>query len=131
MLYYWVKQVHMYSVHLSFVLFVLRGAWVLAGRDLPRQVLLRALPHTIDTVLLTSALWLTTIVHQYPFRNDWLTAKVLLLVVYIVLGSLALRRLASRGSRMAAFVAALGVFGFMYSVARFRHPAGLFAPWLG
>lgn len=131
MLYYWVKQVHVYSVHLSFLLFVLRGAWVMTGRGLPRQVLLRALPHTIDTVLLTSALWLTTIVHQYPFQNDWLTAKVLLLVAYIVLGSLALRRLPSRAWRAMAFVAAIAVFGFMYSVARFRHPAGLLAPWLG
>lgn len=131
MLYYWVKQVHVYSIHLSFLLFVLRGAWVLAGRSLPRNVLLRALPHTVDTVLLTSALWLTTLVHQYPFRNDWLTAKVLLLVAYIVLGSLALRRLPSRAWRAFAFVGAVTVFALMYSVARYRHPAGFLAPWLG
>jgi uncharacterized membrane protein SirB2 len=30
MLYYWVKQVHFYSVLLSFSLFLLRGAWMLA-----------------------------------------------------------------------------------------------------
>lgn len=128
MLYYWVKQVHIYSVFLSFTLFLLRGAWVLAGRELPRHVLLRALPHTVDTVLLTSALWLTTIIQQYPFRDAWLTVKVLLLVAYIVLGSLALRRAPTRAWRAVAFVAAVLTILFLYSVARFHHPFGVLLP---
>jgi uncharacterized membrane protein SirB2 len=131
MLYFWVKQVHVYSVFLSFTLFAMRGAWVLAGRLLPRHPLLRALPHTIDTVLLTSALWLTTLVHQYPFRHAWLTTKVLLLLAYIVLGSLALRHAPGRGWQALAFVAAIGTFLFMVSVARYRSPLGALAPWLG
>jgi uncharacterized membrane protein SirB2 len=131
MLYFWLKQVHHYSVLLSFALFLLRGAWVLSGRALPRQPLLRALPHTVDTVLLGSALWLTTIIQQYPFRDAWLTTKVLLLVTYIVLGSLALRRARTRTGRAVAFVAATGTFLFLYSVARYRHPFGWLAPWLG
>lgn len=129
--YYWVKQVHVWSVLISFTLFLLRGAWVLAGRALPRQPLLRALPHGVDTVLLTSALWLTTIVHQYPFRDAWLTTKVVLLLAYIVLGSLALRRARSQSGRVLAFAAAILTFGFLFSVARYRQPLGLFAPWLG
>ena len=48
---------------------------------------LRYLSYTIDTVLLTAALMLATILHQYPFVHAWLTVKVLLLVVYVVLGS--------------------------------------------
>ncbi len=131
MLYFWVKHVHVYSVFLSFTLFVLRGAWVLAGKALPRHPLLRALPHTIDTVLLTSALWLTTLVHQYPFRDQWLTTKVLLLLAYIVLGSLALRHAPGRGWQALAFFAASGTFLFMVSVARYRHPLGALVPWVG
>lgn len=129
--YYWVKQVHVWSVLLSFTLFLLRGGWVLAGRDLPRQPLLRALPHTVDTVLLTSALWLTTIVHQYPFRDAWLTTKVLLLLAYVVLGSLALRRARTLPGRLLALMAAILTFGFLFSVARYRQPLGLFASWAG
>jgi len=131
MLYYWLKQVHFYSVMLSFTLFLWRGAWVLSGRTLPRQPLLRALPHTVDTVLLGSALWLTTIIQQYPFRDTWLTVKVLLLLAYIVLGSLALRRAPTRATRAIAFVAAVGTFLFLYSVARYRHPLGALLPVLG
>jgi uncharacterized membrane protein SirB2 len=130
-MYYWVKQVHMYSVLLSFALFLARGAWVLTGRSLPRHPLLRALPHTVDTVLLTSALWLTTIIQQYPFSHGWLTVKVLLLLVYIVLGSLALRRAPSRRWRAAAFAGAVATFLFLYSVARFHHPLGILAPLMG
>jgi uncharacterized membrane protein SirB2 len=130
-MYYWVKQVHMVSVLLSFTLFLARGAWVLAGRSLPRHPVLRALPHTVDTVLLTSALWLTTIIRQYPFSHGWLTTKVVLLVVYIVLGSLALRRAPTQASRAAAFIAAVLTFLFLYTVARSHHPLGIFAPLLG
>lgn len=131
MLYYWLKQVHVYSVMLSFALFLLRGGWVLSGRSLPRQPVLRALPHTVDTVLLGSALWLTTIIQQYPFRDTWLTVKVLLLLAYIVLGSLALRRAPTHATRAVAFVAAVGIFLFLYSVARQRHPLGALLPMLG
>lgn len=125
MLYFHVKQVHVYSVHLSFLLFLARGAWTLAGRDLPRSALLRALPHAVDTVLLTSALWLTTIIQQYPFREPWLTVKLLLLLLYIVLGSFALRRARTPRGRAVAFTAAVGTFLFLYSVARFHHPLGI------
>lgn len=128
MLYYWLKQIHVCSVLLSFTLFLARGAWVLSGRRLPHHLLLRALPHTVDTVLLTSALWLTTIIQQFPFRDPWLTTKVLLLVAYVVLGSFALKRAATRTGQTTAFVAAIVVFLFLLSVARFRHPLGALLP---
>jgi uncharacterized membrane protein SirB2 len=130
MLYYWLKQIHVFSAMLSFTLFLLRGAWVLAGRELPRQAVLRALPHTVDTLLLASAVWLTTIIQQYPFRHGWLTVKVVLLILYIVLGSLALRRARTPGGRAIAFAAACITFLFLYSVARYHHPLGALLPIL-
>lgn len=131
MLYYWLKQVHIYSVVVSFTLFFLRGSWVLAGRQLPRNPLFRALPHTVDTILLGSAIWLVTLIQQYPLQHAWLTAKVVLLLCYIVLGSLALRRAPTPMTRAIAFAAALLTFAFLVSVARYRNPWGVLAPWLG
>lgn len=125
MLYFWLKQVHFISVLLSFTLFIARGTWVLSGRSLPRHPVLRALPHTIDTVLLGSAIWLTTLIQQYPLQQGWLTAKVLLLIAYIVLGSLALRRAPTRRTRALAFVAAILTFLFLFSVAWYRNPWGI------
>lgn len=125
MLYYWLKQIHFISVLLSFALFIVRGAWVLSGRSLPRHPALRALPHTVDTVLLGSAIWLTTLIQQYPFREGWLTTKVLLLVAYIALGSLALRRAPTPRTRALAFAAAVLTFLFLFSVAWYRNPWGI------
>lgn len=113
-----IKNVHVYSVLLSLALFVLRGGLMLGDSSWLHWRFLRTAPHIIDTVLLASALLLTTIIRQYPFAQSWLTAKVLALVVYIVLGSIAIKRGRSKLVRLVAFVAALGVFGYIYAVAR-------------
>jgi uncharacterized membrane protein SirB2 len=52
--------------------------------------------------------------------------KVALLVVYVVLGSIALKRGRNRRIRLAAFVAALLTVAFLVTVARAHHPLGLF-----
>jgi len=119
-----IKSVHVWSVFLSVALFVLRGGLMLADSRLLQSPLFRVIPHVIDAVLLTSALMLTTIIHQYPFVHGWLTVKVLAVVAYIVLGSIAIRRGRSKPIRIAALLAALTVVGFIYSVARAHHPLG-------
>jgi uncharacterized membrane protein SirB2 len=90
-------------------------------------VVLRYLPHAVDTVLLTTALMLTTVIRQFPFSTGWLTMKVLLLVVYIVLGSIALKRGRTRRIRIAAFLAALLTVAFLLTVARAHDPLGILA----
>ena len=87
---------------------------------------LRYLSYAIDTTLLTAALMLVTILHQYPFVQAWLTVKVVLLVVYIVLGSLALKRAHTRRAQVACFFAAVSVYLFIASVARTHNPFGIF-----
>jgi uncharacterized membrane protein SirB2 len=124
-----IKWVHVCAVIASGTLFTLRGAGVLAGARWPMWAPLRYLTYTIDTVLLTAALMLVTILHQYPFVQAWLTVKVLLLVVYIVLGTFALKRARTRGSRATFYVAALAVYLFIASVARAHHPLGALT-WL-
>jgi uncharacterized membrane protein SirB2 len=81
--------------------------------------------YAIDSVLLTAALMLSTILEQYPFVHSWLTAKVLLLVAYIVLGSFALKRARRPAVRAVCLIAALATFVMIYSIARAHHPLGL------
>jgi uncharacterized membrane protein SirB2 len=114
-------------VILSGSLFLVRGLLMLAGSRAANHAALRYLSYAIDTTLLTAALMLVTILHQYPFVQAWLTAKVLLLVVYIVLGVFALRRGRTRAVRMLCFVAALAVFLFIVSIARWHDARGVFA----
>jgi uncharacterized membrane protein SirB2 len=120
-----IKWVHLAAVLMSGGLFALRGGAMVCGAGWYMAAPLRFLSYTIDTVLLTAAMMLATMLHQYPFVHAWLTTKVVLLAVYVVLGSVALKRGATRAARTRAFIAALLVFAFIVSVARAHDPRGL------
>jgi uncharacterized membrane protein SirB2 len=79
----------------------------------------------VDTVLLASAAWLAWFLGQVPFVHGWITAKVLALVLYIVLGMLALRRGRTKRQRAAAFVAGLATVAYIVAVALTRDAT----PW--
>jgi len=123
-----IKWVHVAAVIASGAVFVLRGIAVQFGASWAMAAPLRYLSYAIDTVLLTAAMMLVTIVHQYPFVQGWLTAKVCLLVVYVVLGTFALKRGRTPRTRLVCFVAALAVYGFIASVAVEHHPLGALLP---
>ncbi len=122
-----IKFVHIAAVIASGSLFGLRGLLMLAGSRWSQHALLRYASYAIDTTLLTAALMLTTIIHQYPGAQSWLTVKVLCLIVYIVLGTFALKRGRTYGVRLACFIAAITVYLFIVSVARAHSPWGWFA----
>lgn len=87
---------------------------------------LRYLSYSIDTVLLTAALMLATMLPGAVFANGWLAVKLVLLLAYVVLGSLALKRGHGLRARWLCYLAALTVFAFMLSVARTHQPLGWF-----
>lgn len=120
-----IRWVHVYAVLSSIALFTLRGVLMVVDAPWRQHFVLRTVPHVVDTVLLTSALMLSTVLQQYPFAQPWLTVKVVALVVYIVLGSIALKRGRTKGIRLAAFFAALATVLFIVSVARLREPLGI------
>lgn len=123
------KQIHLATVALTLALFLLRGWWMLRESPRLQDRWVRIVPHVNDTLLLASAVGLMLIVHQYPFVHGWLTAKVLGLVAYIVLGTIALKRGRTRRVRATAFAAALAVFGYIVTTALAHHPAGPFVLW--
>jgi uncharacterized membrane protein SirB2 len=122
-----IRTVHIAAVIASGLLFLIRGGAVQLGASWAMAAPLRYLSYTIDTVLLTAALMLATILQQFPFVQGWLTAKVLLLVVYIVLGSFALKRGRNRTVRASCWIAALLVYLFIVSIARAHDPLGIVA----
>ena len=121
-----IKLAHIGLVLASGLLFAIRGLLVMLGQRWSMAAPLRWLSYTIDTSLLTAALMLLVVLQVNPFTTAWLATKLILLVVYVVLGTLALKRAKGRGARLATYLAALAVFGFMYSVARAHHPLGVF-----
>lgn len=120
-----IRLVHITCVVLSGALFFLRGAGVLAGMRWPMALPVRIASYSIDTVLLTAALMLVTMLPGAIFANGWLTTKLVLLVVYVVLGSLALKRAHTPRARLLCFVAAATTYLLMFSIARTHDPLGL------
>ena len=126
-MYLTLKYVHVACVLASGAGFFLRGLFMLAERPPGDSVWMRIFPHLVDTVLLGSAIALAVISSQYPFAQNWLTAKLIGLVVYIGCGMMALKRGKSRATRAAFFVAALLVYAYIVSVALTRNPLGVLA----
>lgn len=90
---------------------MLRGSTLLQARWV------KITPHVVDTLLLASGVGLVFALRLYPTQHPWLVAKLVALVLYIVLGTVALKRGRTRGVRTAAWVAALAVFFYILAVA--------------
>jgi uncharacterized membrane protein SirB2 len=120
------KGIHVGAVAISLALFALRGAWMLYSPARLLQRWVRILPHVVDTGLLGSAVLLAWQQGAGAMRG-WLAAKVVALLVYIALGTVALKRGRTRRVRIAALIAALAIFGYIVSVALTKSPLGFIA----
>ena len=121
--YLWVKTLHISCVVISISLFLVRGSLQLRALPWRQWRVLRVAPHLMDTVLLSSALWLAWRIGQYPFVNGWLTAKVLALLAYILLGMRALSRKTPWSQRLPFFGAALLCAMYIVGVALTHSPS--------
>lgn len=125
------RTLHIACVLLSGALFLARGTGVLSGAAWPMRRPVRLTSYAIDSLLLAAALALAAILPVSLFANGWLTAKIVLLLVYIALGTFALKRARTQRGRVLCFLGALAVYLFILSVARAHHPLGVFAGWVG
>jgi uncharacterized membrane protein SirB2 len=116
------KYLHVACVVLSGTGFVLRGIWMMQASPMLARRWVRVMPHVLDSVLLASAMALAVTIGQYPLVNGWLTAKVVGLIAYIVLGTIALKHGRTPGIRITAFCGALLVFACIVAVALTKSP---------
>ncbi|MDQ2639739.1 MAG: SirB2 family protein [Pseudomonadota bacterium] len=119
-----IKAAHVGLAFASGTLFAVRGAAALAGWRWAMAWPVRWSSYAIDTSLLTAALMLLSILPWGLFGNGWLAVKIGVLVVYVVLGTFALRRARTRRARIICYVAALLAFAWVVSIARAHHPLG-------
>ena len=118
----WLKYLHIACAVLSVSGYFLRGLWMMQDSPRLQARWVRVVPHIIDTLLLVSAIALTIRLQQYPFVHDWLTAKVLALLAYIVLGAIGLKYGRTRKIRVIAWATALLTFAYLVAVALTRQP---------
>jgi uncharacterized membrane protein SirB2 len=111
------KHLHLLTVVITLALFLLRGAWMLADSPKLQARWVRIVPHVNDTLLLAAAIGMLVVGELNPLNQPWLLAKIIGLLVYIGLGTLALRPGRSKSTRVAALVAALAVLAWIIAVA--------------
>lgn len=106
------KYLHALTVVVSLSLFLLRGGWRFTNPERLHARWVKIAPHVNDATLLAAAIAMLIVGDLNPLDHPWLIGKILLLLAYIGLGSVALKR----GSKP-AFVAALACFGWIVFMA--------------
>ncbi len=125
MTYYWIKQLHIATVVFTIGFFVLRLGWMLWRPERLRRRWVRNLSMWNDILLLSAGLAMVLMSGLSPFNAPWLGTKLALLLLYIVLGALALKYGRSRRRRVLFGVLALCTVFYIVSVALTRQPL----PW--
>lgn len=119
------KALHVSCAALSYSLFFARGIWSFNNTGMLHRRWVKIVPHVVDTVLLASALSLAILLGISPLAAPWLLAKILALLVYIVLGTIALKIGKTSQIRLSAWLAAQLVFGYIVVTAISHDPI----PW--
>ncbi len=129
-LYPQIRLAHIGFVAASGTLFTARALATIAGARWSASNAARRASWLIDTGLLAAALLLLHVLQLNPLVVPWLAAKITLLLVYIGLGTMALRRARSTTSRIAWSIAALACFAMMISIALAHDPLGALRRWV-
>ena len=112
-----IKNIHVLTAIISITGFILRGIWMIKSPTYLQNRWVIVAPHINDTLLLVSAIFLVVLSAQYPGPIAWVNAKIIALLVYIILGTIALKRGSTKAIRIIAWCAAILVFSYIFVVA--------------
>lgn len=114
--------VHLLTIFISFAGFIIRGLWMLLDSDKLNQRWVKIVPHINDTFLLLSGIGLVLVTKIYPWQHPWLATKLMALIVYILLGTIAIKRGKTKNQKIIAWILAMLVFVYMLLVAKYHNP---------
>jgi len=112
-----VKAIHLSCIALSFTGFFIRGVWMIIDSSNLQRRWVKVAPHIIDTLLLVSAVILAVQMRISPLEHAWLMAKIIALLAYIGIGTVALKQGRSKQVRVSAWLLGLATFMYIVSVA--------------
>lgn len=121
-LYETIKIIHISTALLSLCGFIIRGIWMMQSSPRLQNTWVKVIPHINDTVLLVSAIVLVAVSLQYPISTAWINSKLIALLIYIILGTIALKRGKTMAIRVIAWGSAILVFMFILGVANTKNP---------
>ncbi len=117
--YFVIKHLHVTSAVLSILFFVTRAYWSVSGNALLRTRMVRILPHVIDTVLLVCGVLLAIMIGPW---QSWIMAKIVALVAYIGVGTVAIKTGQTARGRAIAAIIAVVIFLYIVGVALAHSP---------
>lgn len=122
--YFVIKHIHMTAAGLSLLLFVIRAWWSVRESSALQNRWVKTLPHVIDTVLLVAGVVLAAMIGP---NQPWILAKIVLLLAYIGVGTVAIKRGKTPRQRGIAAVVALAIFLYIVGIAIAHNPLSWFA----
>ncbi|SRR5690554_4855448 len=120
-----IKHLHVTAAALSILFFVVRAYWSVTENALLQKKFVKIAPHIIDTVLLVAAILLSMMLGAAA-AQPWVLTKIILLIAYIGVGTIAIKRGRTPKSRGIAAVIAVLIFIYIVGVALKHHPASWF-----
>ncbi|MDR9439525.1 MAG: SirB2 family protein [Halomonas sp.] len=115
-----IKHLHVTAATLSILLFMLRAWWSVHEVSRLQHRWVKVAPHVIDTTLLVLGGVLMVMLSMWPHQHPWLAAKLIALLAYIGLGTVAIKRGRTPRVRAVAALAAVATFAYMLGAA-IRH----------
>ena len=122
MSYLLLKLVHTIAAIATISGFILRGWWMLNESALLQHRATKIVPHVNDAILLLAGIGMLWVLRLDPLTQTWLLAKFAGLIVYILLGTIALKRGPTKEIRALAFIASVAVFAWVAGVALTKSP---------
>lgn len=119
------KHLHLLTVAISIILFLLRFFWKWRGSAMMQKRWVKITPHINDTLLFLTGIALVVMLKFYPLLSvdSWLTEKLFGVIIYILLGYVALgKKTKSWNLRTLAFVLALGCLYLIVKLATTKIP---------
>lgn len=123
-IYFPIKHLHVTAVVLSISFFIIRAFWSYIGSNLLSKTWVKILPHIIDTVLLTCGVILAAMIGP---NQPWILTKIVLLIAYIGVGTIAIKRGKTKNGRLTAAVIAVAIFAYIVGVAITKNSASWFS----
>lgn len=117
--YFAIKHLHVTAAVLSILFFVVRAYWSVSGSALLQRRVVKILPHVIDTVLLVCGVILAAMIGP---EQPWILAKIIALIAYIGVGTIAIKRGKTPRTRGYAAIVAVAIFFYIVGVALAHNP---------
>lgn len=115
--YFAIKHLHTTAAALSILFFIVRAYWSVTSSPRLQSRVVRIAPHIIDTALLVFGVMLAVMIGP---EQPWILAKIIALILYIGVGTIAIKRGKTARTRGIAALIAIAIFAYIVGVA-IRH----------